>query len=423
MELGYGLASESQEGCFLVFPPGYSLQATCSSKAELGHVPSWLRRELLKATRLSKYLRKALAKLDAGYEKAVEDREISYDDECHLLMGFAHALRRGDRRLFMPVDQLAVLKEFEHAGGNLGARDHFFHTFNNLLIGFHVLSGLAPSRHRSAFPDRFIAPARGADNPDLNLWESLWALTCLFHDPGYMGENYWSTYAVALGAESKRYSDNPIPEEIVTRINNAWETEFLEARKDLVELFRRVAGEWDLAGTSVVGPSAAFDPALRRAYFNGRSCGHSLVSGLNLIKLCRGARGARHHNYDTEKASKATVIAALSMMFHDPHARHVLTTNGVPPIPFEDLPYAAALMFADALQDDRRDIGISKFPAQGVLESVSVLEGKVLATVCLPRIPIKYWPGKIVEYQSVMNWINGASETKFNIDYRTRAGW
>ena len=77
-------------------------------------------------------------------------------------------------------------------------------------------------------------------------------------------------------------------------------------------------------------------------------------------------------------------------------------------------------MFADALQDDRRDITASVFPAKGVLESISVTPKKVLATVCLKKIPVNWWPGKIVEYESVMAWINSASETKFFIDYKTR---
>jgi hypothetical protein len=420
--LGYGLATESDDGCFLVFPPAYSIPTPAFSKSEIGHLPSWIRTELLGVTGLGDYLLKALGRLNADYEKATKDGQFSYDDECEILMTFAHALRKGDRRLFVPVDQLTVLKEFEHAGGNPGARDHFFHTFNDLLIGLYLLNGLVPDRKRTAIPDRYIAPIAGTDQPNLRPWESLWALTCLFHDPGYMGENYWSNFSVALGAHARIDADSVIPDTIVSRINNAWETEFLEARQDLSELFRRVAGVWQLAGTSGGGPIADFDPALRRAYFDGRKCGHSLVSGLNLIKLCRGVRGVRHPTYEAEKALKATIIAALSMMFHDTHARHTLRTNGVPPIAFEDLPYATTLMFADALQDDRRDIATSTFPKEGVLQSLSVKAGHVLATVSLPQIPVKYWPGKIVEYQSVTGWINSVSDTKFKIDYRSEAG-
>jgi hypothetical protein len=423
IKLGYGLAVESKDGCFLVFPPSYKIPASRYSKAEVGHVPSWIRLELSKASNLSEHLRKAIARLDKGYDKAAARNHISYEDECHLLMGFAHAVRKGDTRLFCPVDLLAMLKEFEHAGGNPGARDHFFHTFNNFFLGLLILNTLADARKHNVIPDRFIAPTRNQPQPALKLWESLWTLTCLFHDPGYMGENFWQTFAVALGADAKVEEDLVTPDPVVTRINNAWDSEFLEARNDLIELFKRVAGVWQLSGFRGCNPAHLFDPALRRTYFNGRKCGHSLVSGLNLIKRCKKAKAAPASNYDGEKALKACVIAALSMMFHDPHARHTLVENGVPPISFEDLPYATILMFADALQDDRRDITLCKFPKDGVLASLSIKQGKVLATVCLTKIPTKWWPGKIVEYQSVMAWINGVSETKFVIDYQSRLGF
>jgi len=420
IKLGYGLAVESVDGCFLVFPPSYKMPATRSCKNEVGHVPIWIRFSLLRAANLSEHVRKAAFKLHRGYEKAAVKNHISYDDECLLLMGFAHSLRKGDTRLFCPVDSLTVLKDFEHAGGKPGARDHFFHTFNNLFLGFHILANLAGTRRHNSIPDRFIAPAWNQLRPALKLWESLWALTCLFHDRGYMGENFWQTFAVALGADAEIDDDIATPDPVITRINNAWDREFFDARNDLAELFKRVAGLWNLSGFGGSPPANQFDLALRCAYFNGRNCGHSLVSGLNLINRCKKSKAAPPNNYDKEKALKACVIAALSMMFHDPHSRSTLIEKGVPPISFEDLPYATTLMFADAIQDDRRDITTNVFPAEGVLESISVTPKKVLATVCLAKIPVKWWPGKIVEYESVMSWINATSETQFIIDYRTR---
>jgi hypothetical protein len=424
ISLGYGLVVESVDGCFLVFPPSYKIRTSRFSKKEVGHVPSWIRLGLLKSCNLSEHLRKAAFKLNTGYEKAAIKNHFSFDDECQLLMEFAHAIRKGDSRLFCPVDLLTVLKEFEHAGGNPGARDHFFHTFNNLFLGLLILNTLASARKHNVIPDRFIAPTRSQPQPALKLWESLWALTCLFHDPGYMGENYLRTFAaLGLGADVKVEEDDATPGPVITRINNAWDSEFLEARNDLVALFTRVAGVWELSGGGGSDPVQKFDPALRRAYFDGRKCGHSLVSGLNLIKRCRKSKAVPAANYDGEKALKACVIAALSMMFHDPHSRRTLVENGVPPISFEDLPYATTLMFADALQDDRRDIEVSKFPKEGVLASLSVKQGIVLATVCLTKIPVKWWPSKIVEYQSVMGWINNVSDTKFKIEYRSQLGF
>jgi len=110
------------------------------------------------------------------------------------------------------------------------------------------------------------------------------------------------------------------------------------------------------------------------------------------------------------------------MMFHDPYCRQTLQVNGVSPIPFELLPYAATLIFVDAIQDDRRDISTSSFPAKCVFEALTIngAQKEVAATVDLSSIDIQHWPGKIVEYEGAMDWINSASDTKFTIDYRTK---
>jgi hypothetical protein len=45
----------------------------------------------------------------------------------------------------------------------------------------------------------------------------------------------------------------------------------------------------------------------------------------------------------------------------------------------------------------------------------------VKATVCLPELPIAWWPSKIEEYEDVLRWINSQSKTEFVIDYQERA--
>jgi hypothetical protein len=112
------------------------------------------------------------------------------------------------------------------------------------------------------------------------------------------------------------------------------------------------------------------------------------------------------------------------MMFHDPRCRAILSSNGTPPIAFERLPYASLLMFVDALQDDRRDISVSRFPEKGILKGIEFLPGGtgVKATVRLQEVPIKGWAPRMAEYETVMAWINTASDVKFRIDYRSEAG-
>ena len=58
LELSCGLMTESPDGAFLVFPPRYVLPTALPPRAELGHVPSWIRRAVIasadrKSTRLN----------------------------------------------------------------------------------------------------------------------------------------------------------------------------------------------------------------------------------------------------------------------------------------------------------------------------------------------------------------------------------
>jgi len=417
---GYGLAVQSQDGVYWVFPPTYQKPRCGTSGTERGHIPQWILAELLACEGFSEYLRRALRRFVDRYTRLISAAPPSHDDEADVLLSFARALAHGDRRLFFPVNLLAGFGDWEQSGANRGRRDHFFHTFNNLFFGFLILGKMLADRRRSDIPDRYIARPTGISQ--LNLWESLWSLTCLFHDPGYMGEDFWGTFAFSIGIEKSTEPYPDLPDSVIREINNAWDTDYLSARNDLVELFRRVSGNWEPAGFGD-DTSLAFDPALRKAYFSDNKCGHSLISGLYLVRRCQNDEAAQHQHYDRPTALKACLIACLSMMFHDPHARATLTTNGIPPVPFEQLPYGAVLMFADALQDDRRDIRASEFATNGVLERVDVNaeERRITAHVCLPRLPVQAWPWRIVEYESVVAWINGASESRFEIDYRTAA--
>jgi len=166
-----------------------------------------------------------------------------------------------------------------------------------------------------------------------------------------------------------------------------------------------------------------FDRALQVAYLDEAGTTHSLVSGLRLISLCRTqTKAGTGRFFEPATAQAACYIAALCMMFHDQGCREALRSAGIPPIAYEHLPYAAVLMFVDSLQDDRRDIQISRFQNHGVLDSVRVSADRrsVTAVVCLPELTVDEWAKRIVEYESVMKWVNTESEIRFEVDYRTR---
>jgi hypothetical protein len=323
-----------------------------------------------------------------------------------------------DPRLFFPLERLQALRDFERGGANIPQRDHFFHTFNNFFLGLVIFDGLFSSRSHSEFPDSLIAERRTRSR--LKLWESLWFLTAFFHDPGYIPEHFWSLLSFGYGLQHDPSQDTVIPAEVRQRVENAWNTEWLQARKQLHLLYRSLS---DVArkkqDNGIISSVKAFDEATRLAYFDGQRGGHSLLSGLTLIHRCLSDDTVPHQYFSRPLAITACNIACLSMLFHDQHCREILKREKITPIPFQYLPYATVLMFVDALQDDRRDVRTSRFRARGVLDSLKIdpVNGLVTGRVALENLPLQDWPRRIAEYENVMNWINPTSRIKFIVDY------
>ena len=413
--------SKSDQKVYAVFPENFKPSSPDGCQDETGHIPSWLYSSLAESSAFSPYLNGAFKSFAKAYRQATRRQTIAHDDEVQLVIDFARKFAKGDRRLYFPIKQLLVLLAFEAAKSNRGTRDHFFHTFNNLFLGFRILGLLYGNERSIADVDGFIAGGSGAK---LHSWECLWFITCMFHDPAYIAEKFWGTFRFSYGVpQDEATQDGDIPESIKEQIRDMWETKFAAARRDLSSLYRRAAKKWT-PPTLRASQQDAFDNAVKRAYFDGANPSHSLVSGLRLINLCQSDNVPKAADYDPELALTACIIAALGMMFHDQRCRAALTAGGVSPIAFEQLPYASLLMFVDALQDDRRDITKSRFRACGVLRGIEVAEdgSGVNAVVCLREVPVKGWAPRIAEYESVMSWINSGSQIKFRIDYRTEAG-
>jgi hypothetical protein len=422
MNLGCALAFEAEKSVHLVFDGSYTAPNRCArTRMETGHIPKWLFHGLAASSDFSPKLQNLLNRFATDYERATRRDFIANDREARLLIDFAKSFANAEKRLFLPVGSLETLRQFEMSGATR-ARDHFFHTFNNLFLGFHVLGRLFSGQKMIPEVDKFIRDDSGRST--LNPWEVLWFLTCICHDPAYMAENFWASFRFNFGIRADASGDAEIPEEVKGKIRDLWDSEFAAPRKDLHDLYNRTVRRWVPPSVAEKGADL-FDEALKKAYFDGRAASHSLISGLNLINNCRIQKVPRARKFNSKTALAACEIAALCMMFHDPRCRSSLKNSGIPPIPFESLPYACVLMYVDCLQDDRRDISISRFNKHGVLASVEISPQRrtVEAQVCLPEVlnGIKGWPGRIAEYESVMGWINAKSETKFTIDYRSRA--
>jgi hypothetical protein len=394
---GLGLAFIEGPDPTVVFPPSYRPPPKCANAMETGHIPKWLYERVAALPTLSPHLSGVMKGFAKKYANNTRGKNIDYDVEVKLLTWLAESIKDGDPRLFVPTGQIQVLREYERQGASKKARDHFFHTFNNLLMGYYILGSLKIQGEPLSQVDEFITPEkkRAIQQMKLAEWESIWLLTCLFHDPAYIAENYHSgTFRFSYGVvDDESGFGAEIQDAQREKIVDLWDNEFREARKLLASLYSRVLKKWKASASQAVGKDD-FDSALQRAYFDGRQVSHSLVSGIKLIQDCRHDHvPQRRRSPDT--ALTACTIAALSMMFHDQKCRGTLKQAGVPPFGFQKLPYAAVLMYVDCLQDDRRDIKEDRFPSHGILADLQIDANKrlVTATVCLPEWRREYGDG------------------------------
>jgi hypothetical protein len=389
------------------------------AETEFGHIPSWLLERLVACNGFSNSLKKQIASFSKTYGTLTRrSRRQMYDLEADTLEDFLRQIRRAAAPFYLRFERFLTLKSWEREGAHQGARDHYFHTFNNLLLGLVILGEKFQNRQAAEPPDSFIAAGELVGS--LKPWEVLWLLTCLNHDPGYMGEKFWPAVYSSYGLRSGSATKKPIPSDVAEILNNGWVNDLREARADLLDLYNQIRNIWvpPQAGNAARAP---FDSALQIAYFDGERSSHSLLSGLTLIQgftqdKTQEARPVEERN----RCLAGCEIAALSMLFHDQRCRELLQAHKVPPIPFEQLPYVSLLIFVDAIQDDRRDIVIDSWPRHGVLTSLEVLRNGALvrARICLREIPLKYWPSKLVEYDSALRWLNSSADVTFEIDHR-----
>jgi hypothetical protein len=244
---------------------------SCGSEEEFGHIPSWLLERLTATTGFSPYLTKCFAKFSARYSKLTGHRNPpECEPESDVINSLLRDIRNGDKDLYLPLDTFNSLKAWEWSGAHAEARDHYFHTLNNLLLGY-VLLGETLRDITAEGPDEFVVDPTGKSK--LKSWEALWFLTCLNHDPGYKGEKFWPAVYANFGLRRTKVPPKPIPAEIATDLVDAWDTDLREARTELLDLYNRVVKLWS-PPRFAAKMRAPFDAALRLAYFDGVRSSH-----------------------------------------------------------------------------------------------------------------------------------------------------
>ena len=278
-ELGIALSFIQNDKLRGVFPARFSVPLSCASVRELGHIPSFVLQKLSRTQGLSPYFKKKFKLFMRVYGLAKTQVTLDYDQEVELLSKFVKDLAGGDRRLYFPFSELEVLRAWERNRANKRARDHFFHTFNNLFMGFYILGSLSQGQHHSAPIDSMIERDEHNQNT-LFEWEALWMQTCLFHDPAYIAENFQNgTFRFSFGVfENDTDFGATLSSQHAANIEALWDTEFAVAREDLRQLYARTIRRWLPPSIPSAPTQDVFDKALRQAYFDGTNTSHSLIS-------------------------------------------------------------------------------------------------------------------------------------------------
>ncbi len=238
-----------------------------------------------------------------------------------------------------PTGSLDLLSFFERSGPEGRSRDHYFHTFNNFLLGCFVIDHCYEEFkkfHQSCFPGT-------------REWstEYAWLLAVLFHDIGYPIQKREQTsemiYGVATVGDEYAVAERKV----------AWESpSYRISRSQLVSLYdhltqKKINSAWN------PDPFPVGDHPLDKAF---EYCflreGHGVASCMRMLadffKLPRGSTKQRQF------LAQHIFLSGLSIPFHEWRVRKALRDRGIAKIMTSRFPFASLLMFIDSIQEDRR---------------------------------------------------------------------
>ncbi len=299
-------------------------------------IPEWVLDQLNSLHNLAGAFRSVLRAFSGRYQQLLRSGTIDDERQENILHRTFLSLLKSDARFSGHYTPLDLLRFFEESNSERG-RDHFFHTFNNFLLGCIAID--------SCYSD-FVA-FRQKCFPRTNDWsiEFTWLLTVLFHDVGYPIQKHRATYEMIYGVPPAS-DDRAIAER-----QAAWDSPAYRAsRLQLISLYTHLTQE-DIVSDWT--PDAFFlqDHPLDRAF--GRSFldhGHGVASSMRM--LADFFRGGTY----SQRAflTRHIFVSGLSIPLHDWPVRKLLREEGIRHIRTSRFPFAGLLMFIDSIQEDRR---------------------------------------------------------------------
>jgi len=331
-------------------------------------IPQWILDEIDNLSNLNQGIIGALKGFRNRYRALIGSGRISDETQDDLIRRTLRSLLNQDLRFvadFTPLDLMKFL-EFKFYES---VRDHYFHTFNNFLLGCIVIDKC----HDSFTHFRQSCHLQ----QDAFSIEYVWLLTVLFHDVGYPIQKMRETSKMIFGV------DSITDEQVGAERARAWETpEYRMARGQLISVFDYLTQD-DLESSWSADPyplkaGHPLDVAFAKSF---RTLGHAVASSMRMLaEFYRSIPGSitQHRQF----LLRHVFLAGVSIPFHDWPVRKFLREEGINRIRTSRFPFASLLMFIDSIQEDRR----GRVQEPDVLSSISVVGNVVSAEMELGNL-------------------------------------
>jgi len=301
-------------------------------------IPEWVLSQLPQLQNLGKPFRSSLKAFSRQYRRLLESGNTDDKSQEDILHKTFLSLLKSDSRFSGHYGPLALLRFFEQSNPDR-RRDHYFHTFNNFLLGCIAMD--------SCYTD-FVA-FRQECFPNTDDWsiEFTWLLTVLFHDVGYPIQDHQATSEIIYGVSAATV------ERVVADRHEAWNTPtYRTSRAQLVSLYEhltrtRISSDW--SPDPFPGEDHPLDRAFERSFLEH---GHGVASSMRMLADFFRAfpRGYEQRAF----LARHIFVSGLSIPFHDWPVRKLLREQDITRIRTSRFPFASLLMFIDSIQEDRR---------------------------------------------------------------------
>ena len=298
-----------------------------------------------------KNLKGKIGDLIKEFSKRYLSEQPAGNSEKEMIKEFMEKILTCDERFKLGADPINFMAEIEKIIATFEQnriRDHFFHAFNTMMLGFMIID---------KFYDKFDALAK-KDGSDIVL-EFIWILTSLYHDIGYpvlfQRSLFCETYGL-YGEQSLQVSDKCLQQDR----QNLWDysKDYSFAITVLDSLFSHITNhvpeKWVFDGFPHQNQQTAFKDIMKTSFVEEGA--HGAVGALKLALLTSQLVSSIERNPDREFLYRHIMLASMSILFHDSKVRDCFRNNSIQNIKAEDFPFLVLLTYVDILQDDRRDL-------------------------------------------------------------------